>query len=505
MLMVQKWTGRESLALREAMRVSQRDFADQLGITGRSVAKWEAGGISLVPRPDSQAILDTKLRQVSDEVRARFALSLGIGRDEAGSASPAPESGEASKAPPTLLSVLDRGDSPPTAAARSTTDESRHGEIVKAAAQVNKVPRPARPPASKEATRDLWETAYDSDEELMKRRAFLINLAALAGLGTADTPAAIEAIRQNLNLSLVDERAGTQADEWQDIILDYGEIYPTAAPAELIRALMVDMLGMQEALRRHNDTPQQRDLLRAASLLSAFTAQAVANVGQPVEARRWWRTARNAADRSGDPYSALWVRGREIVRAMESRPVPAILQLIEEAEGITGQAPPEATLELIAAKAQSLALAGRSAAATETLTQLRKQFSKSPSGYSGSMLSWGQERLHNTESFTYSRLGLLSNAESATADGLSLYAANSPTNLRHPAQLQLNLAFALVISGDVGEGLNHARNVITALPVAHRGMRVNDGVKLLGMVPLPEQRRADVREYREWVNSLAER
>ncbi len=76
MATVRKWTGRESRALREAMRVSQRDFADQLGVSAKSIANWESGGADFVPRPDSQAILDTKLRQVSDEVRSRFELIL---------------------------------------------------------------------------------------------------------------------------------------------------------------------------------------------------------------------------------------------------------------------------------------------------------------------------------------------------------------------------------------------------------------------------------------------
>ena len=74
---IRKWTGRESRALRKAMRLSQRDFANDLGISGKSVSNWEARGADLVQRPESQAILDTKLRQVSDEVRERFELILG--------------------------------------------------------------------------------------------------------------------------------------------------------------------------------------------------------------------------------------------------------------------------------------------------------------------------------------------------------------------------------------------------------------------------------------------
>jgi transcriptional regulator with XRE-family HTH domain/tetratricopeptide (TPR) repeat protein len=72
---IRKWTGRESHALREAMRLSQRQFADRLGVTGRAVSKWESGHVKNL-RSDSQDILDTMLRQVSAEVRARFELIL---------------------------------------------------------------------------------------------------------------------------------------------------------------------------------------------------------------------------------------------------------------------------------------------------------------------------------------------------------------------------------------------------------------------------------------------
>jgi DNA-binding transcriptional regulator YiaG len=62
MAMIRKWTGRESHALREALRVSQRDFANQLGVSAKAIANWESGGVKFIPRLDSQAILDTKLR-----------------------------------------------------------------------------------------------------------------------------------------------------------------------------------------------------------------------------------------------------------------------------------------------------------------------------------------------------------------------------------------------------------------------------------------------------------
>lgn len=345
--------------------------------------------------------------------------------------------------------------------------------------------------------RDFWETGYDSGEELMRRRAFLANVAALTGLGAADTPAAIEAIRQELNLSFAEERAAADVDEWQEIALEYGESYPVLAPAELIRSLTVDMCGLQLALRRHTGIHAQRDLFRVTALLSAFTAQTITNMGQAHDAMRWWRTAKTAADRSRDSYSALWVRSREIVRAMESRPVPTILRMIEDAEGISDSAPPEASLELIAGKAQTLALAGRERDAFHALGQLEERFGELQTGYSGSVLSWGQERLHNTESFIYSRLGYLTKTEAARTDGRALY---DMTNVRWPAGLELNLAFCLVRNGDVTEGLNHAQALIVSLPGGQRDNPIiDDARKLLRLVPLKDHRSAEVQQYREWV------
>ena len=81
MTTVQKWTGRESRALREAARMSVREFASRLGVSHRAVSKWEAGGETSVPRPDSQAILDTMLAKVGDDARARFAGFIGTIED----------------------------------------------------------------------------------------------------------------------------------------------------------------------------------------------------------------------------------------------------------------------------------------------------------------------------------------------------------------------------------------------------------------------------------------
>jgi uncharacterized SAM-binding protein YcdF (DUF218 family)/DNA-binding transcriptional regulator YiaG len=69
---VQEWTGREAKALRRALRLSVRAFAEHLGVAVRTVSKWEALETSTQPRPDTQAILDTALSHADPAAQARF-------------------------------------------------------------------------------------------------------------------------------------------------------------------------------------------------------------------------------------------------------------------------------------------------------------------------------------------------------------------------------------------------------------------------------------------------
>ena len=72
MATVQCWTGTQTKALRQAMRLSIRAFAAHLGIDARTVNKWEARGSTITLRPDTQALMDTALDRAPEDVKARF-------------------------------------------------------------------------------------------------------------------------------------------------------------------------------------------------------------------------------------------------------------------------------------------------------------------------------------------------------------------------------------------------------------------------------------------------
>ena len=73
---VRLWTGREARALRGALRLSVRAFAEHLGVAARTVSKWEQLGQAMHPHPDTQAILDTALDRAGTAAQIRFQMLL---------------------------------------------------------------------------------------------------------------------------------------------------------------------------------------------------------------------------------------------------------------------------------------------------------------------------------------------------------------------------------------------------------------------------------------------
>jgi DNA-binding transcriptional regulator YiaG len=76
MTTVPHWTGAQTKALRQAMRLSIRAFAAHLGVDTRTVNKWEAQGNTITLLPDNQALLDTALARAPEDVKTRFTQTL---------------------------------------------------------------------------------------------------------------------------------------------------------------------------------------------------------------------------------------------------------------------------------------------------------------------------------------------------------------------------------------------------------------------------------------------
>ncbi|MFD8379069.1 NUDIX hydrolase [Streptomyces sp. NPDC059679] len=70
---IELWNGRYACLLQSALRLTNEQFADRLGIAVRTVAAWHSDS-AVVPRREMQQLLDTVHEQAPSAARQRFAL-----------------------------------------------------------------------------------------------------------------------------------------------------------------------------------------------------------------------------------------------------------------------------------------------------------------------------------------------------------------------------------------------------------------------------------------------
>jgi len=111
---VVRWTGRQTLALRQARRMSIRAFAEHLGVAVGSVTNWEHRGDAIRLRGETQEILDRDLALAPPDVRQRFDADMAQAAPPPAAAVPVdptwtrPDTGSGEHAEPRTASLADQ-------------------------------------------------------------------------------------------------------------------------------------------------------------------------------------------------------------------------------------------------------------------------------------------------------------------------------------------------------------------------------------------------------------
>ncbi len=323
----------------------------------------------------------------------------------------------------------------------------------------------------------------------LHRRRLLVDLGVL---GIAGPLAATEAVRHGFGAAVHDE---VDLDEWEEIADEYAYAYCATPPAQLLP----DLTAHIDALRRIMPTARpslSRDLYRVGGQLAAIMAITLAATGEARRAKRWWRSACAAADRSGDRRTQAWVRGWEIVDgAYESRPIPEILARADEATALVDDAPVCAGVaQVYSGLAQTLAVAGRRDEALRALARVAEVTDRMPAAVTAddeSLLGWPEVRLRHTESYVHTWLGNTAAATVAQERAFALY--RPPLAPRQPSLVKLHRAGGMLRDGDVGGGLAYAAQVLDDLPAEqHTDHLYAIGRMALDLMPERERGRREV-------------
>ncbi|MQY04140.1 hypothetical protein ACRB68_21910 [Actinomadura sp. RB68] len=346
---------------------------------------------------------------------------------------------------------------------------------------------------------DLFGSALDGqDADVDRQRRHLLSCLSALGVEGAVRMEPLEPIREALVSVLPGDPHARIVQDWEEIAFEHGHAFLTTAPSLLLPDLAADLVALQDVMQRARDDEQRRRLCGPAGKLSALVAMTVATLGQPRQARDWWRAARHTADASGDRDLRVWVRGYEAMNALyNGRPLAAVLRLADDAIAIAGGASGAAVLEAMASRAQTLALLGHAEDAEKTIAAMHMRFEGLPGASPDERLStsaWPKTALQHTTAFTFTHCGPAARAERAQADALALY---PPGMRRQRAQIALLQAVTQVRRGDIDTAVDIAGRAVSSLDPGQRTTTIRRGARMvLDAVPEVELSRPAVRDYR---------
>lgn len=238
--------------------------------------------------------------------------------------------------------------------------------------------------------------------------------------------------------------------EWLERVDRYGREYMSLGADELRGHLAADLIVLQQQL----DTPA----------LWAAAARTLTVYGKTTkgarEASSWYRVAAEAADRSEDVPTMVWVRGRSaLALAYEGAGLTTAEALATEALAIDDR-PSLGTVNAHMALAHVHALRGQAAEMGHQLDAARRAFDVAGSAEQISDFAVPEWRFHTFTSMLLSRLG-----DPRAVEAQDAADRTRPATLpRFATHIELHRGLMMAHAGDRAGGLRYAEAALAALP-----------------------------------------
>ncbi|WP_242910858.1 helix-turn-helix domain-containing protein [Actinomadura terrae] len=285
------------------------------------------------------------------------------------------------------------------------------------------------------------------EDAKLHRRQFITSVAA-----TSIAPVvASDLIRSGFTAALASE--SLPLDFWRDKLAAYGHDYMSLGAAEIQKRLAHDLLVLQQQL----DEPEMWGI--ASKLMTLYGKTFPGSDG--AKAATWYRIAAEAADRSGDELTRVWVRGRAaIALGYEGASLGMADMFAEQALKIS-EVPSLGRLNAVMGKAHVAAIRGDRRGALDLVEQGRHVFDKVGSEEQTSDYAVPWWRMNVFVSLLAARLG----DERRAVEAQDRARDELPEGLpRFATHLEMHRGLMLARAGDKSGGVAYAQAALNRLP-----------------------------------------
>ena len=292
--------------------------------------------------------------------------------------------------------------------------------------------RPGQQPSLTGGLQQSFDADPEDDDDVL-RRTLLRLIADVGAAVDGQFFGAVDRIRRRMDDALVGGTVSAiMLDEWEEATVGYGKQYMTVPPVRLLCDVLLDFGDVRRMSERRQPLEFSERLCRLAARLAGLAGMIMIDIGDQRLARSFFRTARTAADETGDRHLRAWVAVREgLVPLYYGDPAEASA-LARTGAGLAGRNPCVAGVMAPVLEARSLARAvargddkGRQVVhrATTMLNQAHDALTRLPAAERGdTAFGYTERQLLFHEGDTRIMLGDHRGAEKAFTWSLEMYA-----------------------------------------------------------------------------------
>ncbi|MFI6816105.1 XRE family transcriptional regulator [Nonomuraea sp. NPDC050328] len=286
--------------------------------------------------------------------------------------------------------------------------------------------------------------------------------------------AAAAGIRDELDATLsATTISSTMVDHWEASLGSYSQQYLTEPPLRVLLDAVLDFSHLIPHLRNRQPIDVQIRLCRVAAHLAGLVGMLYINVGDHRQARTWFRTARLAADETGDRALRGWVLAREAFLPLYYGTPQEALSLAKQALNVAGQTGTASVLSaIIQARAGALLSTDRQTDQAAAVSHVKRAITRARAalaclrdsergdpvfGYSEEQLLW-----HQGEAMA--RMGHAMEAELLLERALK----RTTGRVLDLALTKLSLAWCRMLQESPADALSLVINALSDLPEQNR-------------------------------------